>query len=68
MRFESKDQIDRDIATFESHGAFVMNPHVYEVEEGNSKQINPKQVAAKERFDPLGLLNPGKLRGWKATP
>jgi FAD/FMN-containing dehydrogenase len=64
MRFESKAQIDRDITTFESHGAFVMNPHVYEVEEGNSKQIDPKQVAAKARFDPLGLLNPGKLRGW----
>ncbi len=64
MRFESKAQIEKDIATFESHGAFVMNPHVYEVEEGNSRQIDPKQVAAKRRFDPLGLLNPGKLRGW----
>jgi FAD/FMN-containing dehydrogenase len=63
LKFESKEQIDRDIVTFESHGAFVMNPHVYEVEEGNSKQIDPKQVAAKARFDPLGLLNPGKLRG-----
>jgi FAD/FMN-containing dehydrogenase len=67
LKFESKDQIDRDIATFESHGAFVMNPHVYEVEEGNSKQIDPKQVAAKARFDPLGLLNPGKLRGAPAA-
>lgn len=66
MKFESKVQIDADIATFESHGAFVMNPHVYEVEEGNSRQIDPKQVAAKRRFDPLGLLNPGKLRGWSA--
>jgi hypothetical protein len=64
LKFESKAQIDRDIATFESHGAFVMNPHVYEVEEGNSRQIDPKQVAAKLRFDLLGLLNPGKLRGW----
>ncbi|MGL4233835.1 MAG: FAD-binding oxidoreductase [Casimicrobium sp.] len=64
LKFESREQIDADIATFESHGAFVMNPHVYEVEEGNSKQIDPKQVAAKRRFDPLGLLNPGKLRGW----
>lgn len=66
LKFESKEQIDADIKTFESHGAFVMNPHVYEVEEGNSRQIEPKQVAAKERFDPMGLLNPGKLRGWRS--
>jgi FAD binding domain len=64
LKFESRAQIDRDIAAFESHGAYVMNPHVYEVEEGNSKQIDPKQVSAKQRFDPMGLLNPGKLRGW----
>jgi hypothetical protein len=64
MKFESKEQIDNDIKAFESHGAFVMNPHVYEVEEGNSRQIDPKQIAAKQRFDPMGLLNPGKLRGW----
>ncbi|TAG00143.1 MAG: FAD-binding oxidoreductase [Betaproteobacteria bacterium] len=64
LPFESKAQIDADIATFESNGAYVMNPHVFEVEEGNSRQIDPKQVAAKLRFDPLGLLNPGKLKGW----
>jgi FAD/FMN-containing dehydrogenase len=66
LKFENEAQIYADIASFEAAGAFVMNPHVYEVEEGNSKQIDPKQVAAKVRFDPLGLLNPGKLRGWKS--
>jgi FAD/FMN-containing dehydrogenase len=67
FKFESKAQIEADIATFESHGAYVMNPHVYEVEEGNSRQIDPRQAAAKARFDPLGLLNPGKLRGAPAV-
>jgi FAD/FMN-containing dehydrogenase len=66
LKFENEAQIYADVASFEAAGAFVMNPHVYEVEEGNSKQIDPKQVAAKVRFDPLGLLNPGKLRGWKS--
>ena len=23
-----------------------------------------QQLASKQRFDPAGLLNPGKLRGW----
>jgi FAD/FMN-containing dehydrogenase len=68
LRFESKEHIDADIQTFESHGAYVMNPHVYEVEEGNSRQIDAKQVAAKMRFDPMGLLNPGKLKGWQQKP
>jgi hypothetical protein len=27
--------------------------------------VNPDVVAMKRRFDPAGLLNPGKLRGWE---
>ena len=27
-------------------------------------QVSPDEVATRMRFDPLGLLNPGKLRGW----
>jgi hypothetical protein len=27
-------------------------------------QVNPDVVATQMRVDPVGLLNPGKLRGW----
>jgi len=52
-------QIHRDA------GVFIANPHVYIVEDGKQGQVNPDVVATKMRFDPLGLLNPGKLRGWE---
>ena len=47
-------------------GALLFNPHVITVEDGGLGVIDADQVAAKQRFDPSGLLNPGKLRGWSA--
>ena len=51
-------QIHRDL------GVRINNPHVYVVEDGKQGKVNPEIVALKARFDPQGLLNPGKLRGW----
>ena len=45
-------------------GAVLFNPHVITVEDGGLGVINVDQVETKRRFDPNGLLNPGKLRGW----
>ena len=45
-------------------GAVLFNPHVITVEDGGLGVVDADQVAAKQRFDPDGLLNPGKLRGW----
>jgi hypothetical protein len=42
----------------------IANPHVFIVEDGKQGRINPDVVAMKQRLDPQGLLNPGKLRGW----
>ncbi len=46
------------------HGVYIANPCCYIVEDGKQGQVNPDVVATKMRFDPAGLLNPGKLRGW----
>ena len=46
-------------------GAVVFNPHVITVEDGGLGIIDGDQVDAKRRFDPNGVLNPGKLKGWE---
>jgi FAD/FMN-containing dehydrogenase len=45
-------------------GCLLFNPHVFSVEDGGLGVIDADQVAAKAAYDPAGLLNPGKLRGW----
>ena len=45
----------------------INNPHVFIVEDGKAGGALPPEVLAmKTRFDPMGLLNPGKLRDWPA--
>ena len=36
------------------------------IEDGKQNNLDPAVVRTKERFDPQGLLNPGKLRSWAA--
>jgi FAD/FMN-containing dehydrogenase len=45
-------------------GCLLFNPHAITVEDGGLGGVDAAQVAAKAEYDPAGLLNPGKLRGW----
>ncbi len=42
-------------------GVFVANPHVNNVEGGGRYRPDNIQLLAKRRYDPKGLLNPGKM-------
>jgi hypothetical protein len=42
-------------------GVFVANPHVNNVEGGGRYRADNVQLIAKKRYDPKGLLNPGKM-------
>lgn len=42
-------------------GVFVANPHVNNVEGGGRYRPDNVQLLAKMRYDPKGLLNPGKM-------
>jgi FAD/FMN-containing dehydrogenase len=66
VRFTTAERLNEIIEYLESKGAFVANPHVYTLEDGGSKQIDPVKLAFKKQSDPMGLLNPGKMRGWTA--
>lgn len=64
VRYRSDERLDEIMQIHREHGVYIANPHVWVVEDGKQGQVNPDVVATKLRFDPQGLLNPGKLRGW----
>ena len=64
IRFTTEARLNEIIENHESQGAFVANPHVYTIEDGGNKQIDQRKVAFKQKIDPNGLLNPGKMRGF----
>jgi FAD/FMN-containing dehydrogenase len=65
MDFRDETQIADMIATYESLGVMVANPHVWTVEEGSRhKRVPGDQVAFKAKVDPHGLLNPGKMTSY----
>lgn len=65
MAFRDEQQIAEMIATYESLGVMIANPHVWTVEEGSRhKRVPGDQVAFKAKVDPHGLLNPGKMTSY----
>jgi hypothetical protein len=48
-----------------SIGVFVANPHVNYLEDGGRFRPDNIQLLAKQRYDPRGLLNPGKMISFK---
>ena len=65
IRYTTEERLQEIISDHESKGAFIANPHVYTIEDGGNKQIDPVKVAFKQQIDPYGLLNPGKMRGYQ---
>jgi FAD/FMN-containing dehydrogenase len=64
VRYRSDERLNEIMQIHRDAGVYIANPHVYIVEDGKQGQVNADVVATKMRFDPMGLLNPGKLRGW----
>ncbi|MCW5634873.1 MAG: FAD-binding oxidoreductase [Rubrivivax sp.] len=65
VRYTGEERLQEIIDAYRAAGVRVNNPHVRHVEDGRfGGTLPPAALAAKRRFDPLGLLNPGKLRTW----
>ncbi|MBD1825840.1 FAD-binding oxidoreductase [Cyanobacteria bacterium FACHB-DQ100] len=64
VRYSTEERLNEIIAHHESNGAFIFNPHTYLIEDGGMKMVDLAQLQFKEKVDPYGLLNPGKMRAW----
>lgn len=63
IRFTTEERLGELIALHRQLGIKINDPHVYTVEDGkHGGALDPEVLAAKRRYDPAGLLNPGKIR------
>ena len=68
VRYTTEARLNEMIDTCRSIGVFVANPHVNNVEGGGRYRQDHVQFAAKRRYDPLNLLNPGKMASYNPEP
>jgi FAD/FMN-containing dehydrogenase len=61
VRFTTEERLNDMISYCRSIGVFVANPHVNYLEDGGRFREDNIQLRAKEKYDPRGLLNPGKM-------
>lgn len=61
VRFTTEERLNDMIAYCRSIGVFVANPHVNYLEDAGRFRADNIQLRAKEKYDPRGLLNPGKM-------
>jgi FAD/FMN-containing dehydrogenase len=64
VRYSTEQRLNEIIEDFNRSGCPIFNPHVFTLEEGGMKRVDPVQLAFKRETDPKGLLNPGKMIGW----
>ncbi len=67
VRFSTEGRLQEIMQMHRDEGVRINDPHVFIVEDGKAGGALPEAVlAAKRRFDPHNLLNPGKVRTWAA--
>jgi len=59
--FTTEERLNEMIDFCREIGVFVANPHVNNVEGGGRYREDNVQLIAKKRYDPKGLMNPGKM-------
>jgi FAD/FMN-containing dehydrogenase len=65
VRFSTEERLQAIIAEHRARGVSIADPHVFTLEDGvGHKQVDADQLSFKRHADPLGLLNPGKMRSF----
>jgi hypothetical protein len=59
--FTGEERLNELIAYCREIGVFIANPHVNYLEDGGRYRSDNIQLKAKQKYDPRGLLNPGKM-------
>ena len=59
--YTTEERLNEMIDFCREIGVFVANPHVNYVEGGGRYRADNVQLLAKRRYDPKGLMNPGKM-------
>ena len=69
LRYSTAERLYEIISGFESCGVMIANPHVVTLEDGSRyKRVDADQLGFKQEVDPMGLLNPGKMRSFVPRP
>jgi FAD/FMN-containing dehydrogenase len=69
VRYTTPERLTEIIATYETAGVFIANPHVYTLEDGSRyRRADADQFGFKSEVDPYGLLNPGKMKSFVGKP
>ena len=69
VKFSTEQRLQEIMQIYRDNGVRINDPHVYIVEDGKAGGELPQAIIdTKRRFDPLGLLNPGKVRAWMNQP
>ena len=64
VRFTDDERLREIKAIHAANGVRVYSPHAFTIEGGSAGETDPRVLQLKRDADPLGLLNPGKMRGW----
>jgi FAD/FMN-containing dehydrogenase len=65
IHYRSRERVYEIVAAYESCGVMIADPHVVTLEDGSRyKRVDADQLGFKHEIDPMGLLNPGKMRSF----
>ena len=62
IRYTTEARLNEIMRSFEADGCMINNPHIFKLEDGGRFDPEGRKMAFRASVDPLGLLNPGKLR------
>jgi FAD/FMN-containing dehydrogenase len=65
VSFTTEERLNEMIDYCREIGVFIANPHVNHVDGGGRFREDNIQLQAKQKYDPRGLLNPGKMMSFK---